>query len=126
VWVTNLGRGAWGVGPGDRRRGLEGGQPAVVPRVVGQWLAVGARDDGHRAAVTAAAAATAVGLLRAGHEAGSTERIEIAMIVPVVAGEYLLVLDIVTPGGGSLIAGGVDPVVVRMTVSAPESPGPRQ
>ena len=48
------------------------------------------------------------------------------MIVPVVAGEYLLVLDIVTPDGGSLIAGGVDPVVVQMTVSAPESPGPRQ
>jgi hypothetical protein len=48
------------------------------------------------------------------------------MVVPTVAGEYLLVLDVVTPDDGSLIGSGRDPIVVRMTVSPLEPPAPRQ
>ncbi len=122
LWVANLGRDPWGAASGDRRRQLDGGEPASAARVFGQWLAV-ADDPDQRAA---ASVATASGLLPAGHEPGTSERIELALTVPTVPGEYLLVLDIVTPDGGSLIAAGREPTLVRFVVSAPEPPAPRQ
>jgi len=39
------------------------------------------------------------------------------MAAPVVAGEYLLVLDGVDPRTGSLAAAGVPPGIVRVTVT---------
>ena len=38
--------------------------------------------------------------------------------VPNAPGEYLLVLDVVTPDRGSLVATGVQPTLVRITVTA--------
>ena len=35
---------------------------------------------------------------------------------PTAAGDYLLVLDVVTPERGSLVASGADPTLVRITV----------
>lgn len=122
LWVTNLGREAWGHLATPERAGRVGG-PATAARIVGQWLAIGTDDAGQR---EAAAAATASADLLPGHEPGSTVQLDLAMTVPTVPGEYLLVLDIVTPDGGSLVAAGRDPIVVRMQVSAPEPPSPRQ
>jgi hypothetical protein len=40
------------------------------------------------------------------------------LVTPDAAGDYLLVLDIVSPDDGSLIASGANPTVVRVTVTA--------
>jgi hypothetical protein len=122
LWVANVGREAWGHEATPERAGRPGG-PATAARVVGQWLAIDGENDDQRAA---AAAATAAATLQPAHEPGSTARVELAMTVPTVAGEYLLVLDVVTPEGDSLVAAGRDPIVVRMTISEPEPPAPRQ
>jgi hypothetical protein len=121
VWVTNLGLETWG-----REASARGERPvleATAARIVGQWLVVGAGEPGQS---DAAAAATAAGTLEPAFEPGSTALVDIEMVVPTVAGEYLLVLDVVTPDGGSLIGSGRDPIVVRMTVSPLEPPAPRQ
>ncbi len=122
LWVTNLGRTAWGRPATPERSGRVGG-PATAARVVGQWLAIDAGNDGQR---DAAAAASASADLPPAHEPGSTVPVELTMAVPTVAGEYLLVVDLVTPDGGSLVAAGRDPIVIRMTVSEPEPVAPRQ
>jgi hypothetical protein len=41
------------------------------------------------------------------------------LAVPVTAGQYLLLLDVVTPESGSLAASGLEPSIVRVTVTAP-------
>ncbi len=122
LWVTNLGREAWGHAATAERAGRTG-RSATAARVVGQWLSIGAGDDGQR---EAAAAASASADLPPAHEPGTTALVELSMTVPPVAGEYLLVVDVVTPDGGSLVAAGRDPIVIRMTVSEPEPPSPRQ
>jgi hypothetical protein len=121
LWVTNLGNEAWGhvATPRGVRPQLE----ATAAHVVGQWLAIGVGEPGQQAA---AAAATAEGDLEPAHEPGTTAPVQLDMLVPTVAGEYLLVLDIVTPEGGSLVASGRDPIMVRMTISPAEAPTPRQ
>jgi hypothetical protein len=43
------------------------------------------------------------------------------IFAPSAPGEYLLVLDILTPEVGSLSAQGVDPTIIRVRVSAPDS-----
>ena len=44
------------------------------------------------------------------------------LIAPPAPGDYLLLLDIVTPDRGSLVASGADPTLVRVTVSAATTP----
>ena len=78
LWVTNLGREAWGHLATPERAGRVGG-PATAARVVGQWLAIGADDAGQR---EAAAAATASADLPPGHEPGTTVQVDLAMTVP--------------------------------------------
>ncbi len=122
MWITNLGRAAWGHPATVERAGRAGG-PATAARVVGQWLAIGAGEGGQREA----AALAAVGAeLEPGHEPGATAQVDLAVTVPTVAGEYLLVLDIVTPDGDSLVAAGRDPIVLRVTVSGLAPADPRQ
>jgi hypothetical protein len=41
------------------------------------------------------------------------------MVAPSAPGDYLLMLDIVTPQVGSLAAQGVDPTIVRVRVATP-------
>jgi hypothetical protein len=48
-------------------------------------------------------------------EPGAVERVSLQLTAP-AAGQYLLVLDVVVPGSGSLSAGGVEPAIVRVTV----------
>ena len=44
------------------------------------------------------------------------------LFAPSVAGEYLLLLDIVTPEAGSLTARGVEAMIVRVTVGETKAP----
>ena len=121
LWVTNLGKEAWG--RVATPRGVRPALDATAARVVGQWLAIGVGEPGQQAA---AAKATAEGELEPAHEPGTTAAVQLDMVVPTVAGEYLLVLDVVTPEGGSLVASGRDPIMVRMTIHPGEASTPRQ
>ena len=47
---------------------------------------------------------------------GKTELVSLHLTAPVQAGEYLLLLDVMSRLDGSLTAAGGDPVVVRVTV----------
>ena len=38
------------------------------------------------------------------------------LVAPTAPGQYLLMLDIVTPERGSLVAAGADPTLIRVTV----------
>ena len=64
-------------------------------------------------AVTASAR---VGLPAGLAPAKSDRCASLALSVPASPGEYLLVLDVVTPEHGSLIAAGVEPTIVRVAV----------
>jgi hypothetical protein len=49
---------------------------------------------------------------------GATADASIGLTVPSAPGEYLLLLDVVTPQRGSLAASGWQPALVRVTVTA--------
>ena len=49
-------------------------------------------------------------------------KVDLPALAPPVAGDYLLMLDIVTPDRGSLVASGADPTLIRVTVSAAPTP----
>jgi len=51
-----------------------------------------------------------------GFTPGDSVKAILGLSVPKVAGDYLLILDVVTPERGSLIASGADPTLVRVTV----------
>jgi len=100
VRVANLGKGAWG------RAALEdpagGTIAATAATIVGWWL-----PTGDAVGVTTLATPIA---------AGTTVDAAVTLTVPEAPGVYVLVLDLVTPEGGSLMAAGVDPTLVRITV----------
>ena len=108
VRVANLGTATWGepavVDHG--RRG--GGSPATAARVVGHWVAL---DPGTGTNLSAVAAALPSAL-----EPGTTADASLDLAVPVAPGQYLLILDVVTPSQGSLASVGVPPTMVRVTV----------
>jgi hypothetical protein len=43
--------------------------------------------------------------------------VDFVLTTPKTAGDYLLLLDVITPGDGSLAGAGVPPGIVRVTVS---------
>ena len=47
---------------------------------------------------------------------------ELAVTAPTAPGSYLLLLDVVTPDGGSLVASGANPTLVRVTILAAARP----
>jgi hypothetical protein len=111
VRVANLGRAPWGqpavVDHG--RRG--GGQLASAASVVGHWISLDQPDGQAVAAEVRASLAPAL-------EPGSQVDATLDLSVPTAAGQYLLVLDVITPERGSLAALGVEPTLVRVTVVA--------
>jgi hypothetical protein len=131
VWIANLGRNAWGHPAIEDQRDPDGGDPAAAARVTGTWIALGALDNPEQQAA-ADAASVAPADLAAGLKPRKIAHPTLRLFAPSVAGEYLLVLDIVTPEDGSLTARGVEPAIVRVTVGEPaapteaptESPGP--
>ena len=109
VRVANLGRAPWGqpavVDHG--RRG--GGQLATAASVVGHWISLDQPDGQAVAAEVRTPLAPAL-------EPGSQVDATLDLSVPTAAGQYLLVLDVITPERGSLAALGVEPTLVRVTV----------
>lgn len=112
--VANLGRAAWGYGAVESRFDPEVGLPASA-RVVGHWVALGGEATNLPGAVSTA--------LPAGLRAGVTADVTLPLRVPEEPGEYLLVLDLVTPEQGSLASMGVAPTLVRITVVEAAAPG---
>ena len=85
------------------------GDPGVSATLVGRWLSL---TDGATAPATASARVD----LPAGLAPRVTTDVVLAISVPTVPGDYLLVLDVITPDHGSLIAAGVEPTIVRVVV----------
>jgi hypothetical protein len=83
-------------------------------------VALGGVDDPVQQAAAAAAAVTPV-VLPAGVVPRAVVKTELLVFAPSAPGDYLLVLDILTPEVGSLSAQGVDPTIIRVHVTAPES-----
>jgi hypothetical protein len=116
IWVANLGKSAWGKRAGPDR--------TTFARLTGTWLALGGLDDPDQQAAAAAAAVTPVEL-PAGVGPRAVVKAQMRMFAPSVPGDYLVVLDILTPEVGSLSAQGVDPTIIRVHVAEPE-PTPSQ
>ena len=115
VNVTNLGQTAWGH---DVRPIPSGTTPAEAAYLVGRWipLSVGATTPADPSAQVVGAA------VPLGLKPGAHASLDLQALAPTAAGEYLLMLDIVTPDRGSLVASGADPTVIRVTVSAAPTP----
>ncbi len=124
LWVTNLGTGAWGqkAVPGektvDNGRNPTDAMPATYARVVATWVSLSGDADSVEADAAAAAAVTPA-LLPPGFEPRAVKKTALLMFAPSAPGDYLLLIDIVTPEIGSLAAQDVDPTIVRVRVAAP-------
>jgi len=113
LWVANLGRKAWGH---EGIRARDRITPATFARVVGRWVPLGDSNAAASAAGNAVAKAAALPVALA---PGDLVPAALGVVAPSVPGEYLLVLDIVTPDDGSLVASGLEPTIVRVSVLAP-------
>jgi hypothetical protein len=105
IRVTNLGADAWGTEAVLDVTGGTAGRPATMARVVGWWL-----PSGETITATDLPPALAP---------GATTDLSLALLVPRTPGVHTLVLDLVTPDGVSLMAAGIGPTLVRITVVAP-------
>ena len=56
-------------------------------------------------------------MLPAGLLPGASVAVAFQLTAPIAPGEYLLVLDVVDPKTGSLAAAGVQPGIIRVTVT---------
>jgi len=125
LWVTNLGRGAWGAKAVAGSAAAEGRRPiastpATHARIVGSWVALAVDDQ--RQVEAAAAASVTSAELPAAFAPRAVTRATLRTFAPTTPGDYLLVIDIVTPQVGSLAAQGVEPTIVRVHVAEPASP----
>jgi hypothetical protein len=121
VPVANLGRHTWGHLAFDDPRDPEGSAPAEAARMTGTWVALGPLKNPAQVDAANAASVTAVEL-PAGFDTGSVATPKLRLFAPSVPGDYLLILDILTPEAGSLTARGVEPPIIRVTVSANAAP----
>jgi hypothetical protein len=107
VTVVNSGFLSWtedpAVASADRRSGTR-----ATAQLTAHWVGLGQTDT------TIAPASVSVGVLGPGQSAAVTVRLR----TPEAPGQYALVLDIVTPSDGSIVAAGADPGIVRVTVRA--------
>jgi hypothetical protein len=108
--VANLGRTAWGHGGMATPTATIPAQPATV---VGRWVPLSVGAD---ASAADTAGLTATTPLPIGIAPGKSVNALLGLTAPLAAGQYLLVLDVVTPERGSLVAAGADPTLVRVTV----------
>jgi hypothetical protein len=131
LWVTNLGNHDWGelAVPGaktvDNARNPTGSAKATHARIVGTWVSLGGVDDPVQLDAAAAASVTPTAL-PPGFAPRAVTKAEVVMFAPSAPGDYLLVLDIVTPEIGSLAAQGVDPKIVRVHVAVPVAKPPAE
>ena len=118
VSVTNLGTTPWG---SEAVRWPLGGaefEPARRASLVAHWVAL-------VAGATGAPAPESSSLLPAGLAPGESSSTVLGLTAPAVPGEYLVLLDIIVPGAGSLAVAGVPPALVRVSVGgAPSQTAP--
>jgi hypothetical protein len=108
VAVTNLGREAWRQPEVNRLRPRASQERARPATLAVRWIGLGqSGGDGGPAALVALP-----GIV----PSGSTANVEARLTAPDVAGDYLLLLDVLLPGNRSLAAEGVPPAFVRVTV----------
>ncbi|CAN5648927.1 hypothetical protein BH20CHL7_BH20CHL7_15560 [soil metagenome] len=122
LWVANLGRAAWGHEAISTPVDPEGFAPAVGAAVHGRWVPLG---DDPAAGAAAAGAGEVRTSLPAGLQPGVVVPATLAVDVPEVPGVYLLMLDILTPEHGSLVAAGLEPTVIRVHVQVADVVVPR-
>jgi hypothetical protein len=113
VRAINLGLTAWGHEAIATATNLVGGgAPAEGADVVGRWvpLSIGAALPSDPAAQSVSTE------LPIGLQPGVKVDTVLDIVAPTAPGQYLLLLDIVTPERGSLVASGADPTMIRVTV----------
>ncbi len=118
LWAANLGKAPWGHPAVRDPKDPDPTDPASAARVSGQWVALGGLDHPDQSASASAASATPV-TLPAGLKPGVVVPVALELFAPSKPGEYLLVLDILTPDHGSIVADGVEPTIIRVTVAVP-------
>ena len=123
LWAGNLGRDPWGRRAVQVANEPDGSDPATAARITGQWISLEAAGAPALAAAAASAASVRPQGLPAGLKPGVLVPVELDLFAPSVAGDYLLVLDIVTPEGGSITAEGVPPTIIGVHVASPAPRG---
>jgi hypothetical protein len=113
IRVTNIGKFAWGHGAVNTPSG--GVVPAAAATVVGRWLPLSAGAALDPDPTTQETDAS----LPITFASGKKNDAILGLTAPSTPGDYLLLLDVVTPERGSLVALGADPTLVRITVVAP-------
>jgi hypothetical protein len=88
------------------------GAPAQGADVVGRWIPLSAGA----ALPTDPDAQVVRTELPIGLQPGIKVDTVLDLVAPTAPGQYLLMLDIVTPERGSLVAAGADPTLIRVTV----------
>ena len=95
-------------------------RPAPTPRRPRRSSATGSRST----CSAPASRPTSARISPAGLAPNKPAEAALDLAVPSAPGDYLLVLDIVTPERGSLAAAGIDPTIIRIHVVAPVVPTP--
>ncbi len=116
IIVSNLGVMPWGREPVVAPRG----RPAVdvvAATLLGRWVQLGPTDSGQLPPDLALELPPGLG------PATSTTLTPV-VAVPANPGDYLLILDILIPGQGSLTALGMPPTLVRVTIAPELEPSP--
>ena len=110
VTVTNFGAAAWGVRA--IRSDINGAvkTPARRATLIARWVSLSGAPDTSQAK-------EGTSVLPAGVTAGASMAVDFVLTTPKTAGDYLLLLDVITPDDGSLAGAGVPPGIVRVTVS---------
>jgi len=120
VTVSNLGTTAWGSPAVAARTGLGGAEssPAQRATLVARWVELAAAPTG--AVIPESSALLPPGL--APRHAATTV---LSLVAPKAPGEYLVFIDVLVPGIGSLAIAGIPPALVRVSVSgAASQPAP--
>jgi hypothetical protein len=112
--VVNLGKTGWGHQAIASSANLGPSAHAQAANVVGRWIPLSV-DAALPSDVSAQVVETPLPL---GLKPGVSVDATLTLTAPTAPGQYLLLLDIVTPERGSLIASGADPTLVRVTVLA--------
>ena len=107
IRVTNIGKLAWGHGAVNTPSGRN--VPAQAATVVGRWLPLSAGAALDADPTTQETDATLPIAFASGQKADAI----LGLTAPSTPGDYLLLLDVVTPERGSLVASGADPTLVR-------------
>lgn len=110
VVVTNLGSTAWGTAAVTHHVGDAEIEPARRATLVARWVTLSGQLGGAPAPERSA-------VLPAAFPSGASTTVDFTMIAPSAPGDYLLLLDVITPQKGSLAIAGAPPGLVRVSVS---------